>query len=279
MAGRVELDRHPGIAFGQEIALAEHDLDRAVVGGEFLDQRQRAGIERDHADAGLLEVTLEGSVDHAALPRAPADRLDPAEGIGAGIGDGELVEGLVGHGVVGLAAIAELCRDGGEVAEDAERVLSERVEQGGEGADLGAVDGLEIGDGLVGDRLVGDDAGAMDQAGDRTELAADFGDGRGDTRRVVDVAADIARLAASGADGAKRRDDLARGQHLGRPRGGWRGGRGTGPWPWRGRRGAGGARLRRWRRRGRRIPRGPGSGRGGRGGGASPWQGPSPQRR
>ena len=52
--------------------------------------------------------------------------------------------------------------------------------------------------------------------GHRAEVAADLGDRGIDAGRIVDVAADVARLAARGADGGEGRDDLARGKHLGR---------------------------------------------------------------
>ena len=86
-----------------------------------------------------------------------------------------LLRYFVGRGVGHLAGPAEPRRRRREQDQELERLGIDRVEEMVQALDLGVVDQLELGVGLVDDPPVGQHAGAVDQPADRAELVADLG--------------------------------------------------------------------------------------------------------
>ncbi len=147
---------------------AEHELDRVALVHQLVHQHLRAGFEGDQRHAEALEVLLEGGRDHAAFPRAPAEA--PREKGSAArslLGVENLVQGLVRHRVVALAAVAAATRDRREGDEHREGIVRRRVEERRQASYLGVEDAREVLHALVRDEAVGDETGAMDDAGDR----------------------------------------------------------------------------------------------------------------
>ena len=120
----------------------------------FLRDQPRALVERDEADALAGEQRPKCGRHHAAVPRPPVERHDPALGEPAGLHLGPLVENLVGRGIGDLPRPAEPRRGRGKQGQDAERRRVERLEDGVEAVDLRAVDPVELLVGLVVDPTV-----------------------------------------------------------------------------------------------------------------------------
>ena len=96
--------------------------------------------EADQADPFAGEDLLQRRGHHAAVPRSPVDADRAAAGAAARLGLGELVEHLVGNGVIDLTDAAEAAGDGGKEGEEAEVVFPGGVQERTEPVDLGAVD-------------------------------------------------------------------------------------------------------------------------------------------
>ncbi len=112
---------------------------------------------------------------HPAFPRTPAERLDHAAGAPLRLVGGDLVQDLVGHRVVALAGIAVARRYRREERDETQRILRGGREERAQAGDLGVEDAIELLLRLLADVLVGEDAGAVDEAGDRAPLGADRG--------------------------------------------------------------------------------------------------------
>ena len=104
--------------------------------------------------------------DHAhARPRAPDERDDPA-GPAPVEPEGQLVEDLVGRGVIRLADVAEAAGDRREERRELERIAAHQPDQVQRSVELGLEHAVERFDRLVADELVLDQAGPVDQPDD-----------------------------------------------------------------------------------------------------------------
>ena len=158
----------------------DHDLDPAAA-LQLVDERGRAVGQRQQPHTACGEVPAQRRRDHAPLPGAPADRDHAAAVAPASrLGGGDLVDDLVGHGVVGLPGVAGARRHRREHAEPPERIGGRRVEQRAKAERLGRHHAVQLRLGLVGDQRVGYDARAVDQAAHRAPGAPRVVDGRGD---------------------------------------------------------------------------------------------------
>ena len=106
----------PGIACQQlaRLSRADHQLDVRAAGTELGHERSRAIHASNQGNALRVEVGAQGRCDHAAIPWPPADRADPTTRSALGLHMRDVIEDLVGHGVVALAWIAHSRSDRGE---------------------------------------------------------------------------------------------------------------------------------------------------------------------
>ena len=133
---------------------------------------------RDHPQAAAAEVPFEVGDHPDARPRAPDHRDDPARPA-AVEPDRQLVQGLVGRRVVGLAPVAEPAGDRREERGEPERLGPEQPGEVQGAVELGAEHAVERLGRLVAEQLVLDHPRAVDQADGVAEPAAPVVRGRG----------------------------------------------------------------------------------------------------
>ncbi len=189
-----------------------HDgLGRAAALGQLGGEQPGSLAHGDEGHLPLLQHALEGRGHHAAIPGAPIDGLDVAVGVAALQSVSRLVEDLVGEGVVRLAHIAVEARYGGEEDQVAQLGGGDAGQQVAQPLYLDGVDPLEIGLRLLGDGLVGDDPGSVEDAGDPrpSEVAQPLRDSGLQGRTVGHVGADVVGVSPRCGDGVEGGEDLA----------------------------------------------------------------------
>ncbi len=125
--------------------------------------------------------------DHAAVPGTPGQRPHDAVRAPCRHGARDLADHLVGHGVVALARVTEASGNGGEDADEIQRVVIGGVEQRPQTLDLRVEDVGELLIGLVGQIAVRQHPGTVDHAGDGAEFVPNLCQHPGQRRPVANV--------------------------------------------------------------------------------------------
>ena len=190
-----------------------HHLNRAIRGGDLPDQQFATLGQADQFDAFTGKDLLQRGRDHAAVPRTPVDADRTTARPAARLVLGQFVEHLVGHGIVGLAGASETAGGGGEQRDETEIITGGRGQQRAQPADLGAVDLGKLLAGLVHDQTIGQYAGAMDDAPDRTVLPANLRQQRADGVGVADIYGAVKRFTSGSLDSGQGSAQFASGQN------------------------------------------------------------------
>ncbi len=170
--------------------------------------------QRDQRHPALLEMRLEGRRHHASLPGAPPQRAHHAARTPPRLRGRDLVQHLVGGGVVALARVPRAARHGGEQQDLLQRIPRGRLEQRPEPLHLRGKHPVKLLHGLVHQQLVRQHAGPVDQRGDRPEALADNLQRPGHRGRVLHVRRQVEHLGARRLDRRQRLPHLPRGQDL-----------------------------------------------------------------
>ena len=155
---------------GESVSEEHFGLHRTVM-TELIHHRLSAGFQRDQAHSDSLELSSQCRSDHSARPGAPAHRHHFAARATARLQLSVLVQHFVGHAVVHLTRSSEASGHGREENHGLE--VRHQLHHGDQAVDLGGEHRVEHLIGLLLNLAVGQDSGAVDQAGDRTQLFLD----------------------------------------------------------------------------------------------------------
>ena len=165
LAAQASLDLERDRAQRERVGLARTTIStgRGPLALDLLDHEPGPVLERDQPEPSRSKIGLSDVGHHAAVPRAPVERHDPAARKPPSLSLGPLVQELVGRRVGHLAHPPEPGRGRGEEDQEPKRARIDRLDERRKPLDLGVEDLGELGVGLVLDPAVGQDAGAVDQ--------------------------------------------------------------------------------------------------------------------